>query len=262
MSSALNVATGSDSPARHAVEVEGLSVRRGGRRVLDDLTLSISRGSLAGLIGPSGSGKTTLMRAIVGTQSAVSGRVAVLGHDAGDRALRRRVGYVTQAPSVYSDLPVIRNLRYFARILGAPADDAERVLELVGMTVHARSRVDSLSGGELNRVSLAVGLLGRPELLVLDEPTVGLDPVLRERLWRLFHELADAGTTLLVSSHVMDEAMRCDRLLLLRDGRLVADTTPDALLRDTATTDPENAFLTLIAQGDAASSSLAGGDAR
>lgn len=262
MSWARNVAAGSELPSHHAVEVEGLTVRRGGRRVLDDLTLSISAGSLAGLIGPSGSGKTTLMRAIVGTQTAVGGRVTVLGHEAGDRALRRRIGYVTQSPSVYSDLPVIRNLRYFARILSAPADDAERVLDLVGMTGHARTRVDSLSGGELNRVSLAVGLLGRPELLVLDEPTVGLDPVLRERLWSLFHDLVDAGTTLLVSSHVMDEAMRCDRLLLLRDGRLLADTSPGALLHDTGSDDPEKAFLTLIARGAGASSGRTGGGSR
>jgi ABC-2 type transport system ATP-binding protein len=179
-------------------------------------------------------------------QRVDSGTVTVLGRPAGASSLRSRVGYVTQAASVYDDLTVRQNLRYFAAVLGAPATDVERVIGETDLGARADALVGALSGGQRSRVSLAAALLGSPELLVLDEPTVGLDPVLRVELWALFRRLVDAGTTLLVSSHVMDEATRCDRLLLLRDGALIADTTPDALLASTGTTDPEQAFLVLI----------------
>ena len=230
----------------YSVEVDDLRVRRGKHLVIDGLTVRVPRGSLVGLLGPSGSGKSTLMRAIVGVQRVDSGTVTVLGRPAGASSLRSRVGYVTQAASVYDDLTVRQNLRYFAAVLGAPATDVERVIGETDLGARADALVGALSGGQRSRVSLAAALLGSPELLVLDEPTVGLDPVLRVELWALFRRLVDAGTTLLVSSHVMDEATRCDRLLLLRDGALVADTTPDALLASTGTTDPEQAFLVLI----------------
>jgi ABC-2 type transport system ATP-binding protein len=186
------------------------------------------------------------MRAIVGVQRIAGGRVRVLGLEAGSAALRRRVGYVTQAPSVYGDLTVRENLVYFARVLGAPADGVDGALEAVGLRGFERRMVRSLSGGELSRTSLATALLGEPELLVLDEPTVGLDPVLRRDLWATFRRLAGGGTTLLVSSHVMDEADRCDRLLLLRDGALVADETPDALRARTGCERLDDAFLALV----------------
>jgi ABC-2 type transport system ATP-binding protein len=200
---------------------------------------------VTGLLGPSGSGKTTLMRSIVGVQLVESGEVTVGGLPAGSPALRRRIGYVTQAPSVYADLSVRENLRYFARILGASASRIEETIEIVALGGQAGQVVHTLSGGERSRVSLATALLGNPDVLVLDEPTVGLDPVLRRDLWQTFHELAEDGTTLLVSSHVLDEASRCDELLLMRDGRIVFTGTPDELLRSTGADNLEDAFLAL-----------------
>lgn len=234
------------SEVEAAVVVDRLHVVRGGRIVLPELSFTVPQGQVTGLLGPSGGGKTTLMRALVGVQRVTSGQVRVLGLPAGTPGLRSRVGYVTQAPSVYGDLTVAENLRFFARLLGAPATDVNAVVEQVDLADHAGDLVQRLSGGQRSRASLAVALLGRPELLVLDEPTVGLDPVLRRDLWQLFHRLADEGTTLLVSSHVMDEATRCDRLLLLREGELVADDPPGALLDRTGAVDVESAFLAVI----------------
>ncbi|MBW1603398.1 ABC transporter ATP-binding protein [Streptomyces sp. JJ66] len=237
--------------APSAVHARDLSVQRGGRTVLDALTFDVRSGTVTGLLGPSGCGKSTLMRAIAGTQARVTGTLDVLGSPAGHRDLRHRVGYVTQAPSVYADLSARQNLAYFAAVLGIPRADRPRhvgrALHATDLTARADALTGSLSGGERSRVSLAVALLGRPELLVLDEPTVGLDPVLRRDLWHLFHRrAAEHGTTLLVSSHVMDEADRCQRLLLLRDGRLLADDTPDALRQRTGAATVEAAFLRLV----------------
>jgi ABC-2 type transport system ATP-binding protein len=229
-----------------AVVVDGLDVTRGGRRVLRDLSLRVPAGRVTGLLGPSGCGKSTLMRAIVGVQRVDGGDVTVLGRPAGHPALRREVGYVTQAPSVYADLTAGENLHHFARLLGAPAGDVARVMETVGLAERADQTVGRMSGGQQARVSLAVALLGDPRLLVLDEPTVGLDPVLRRDLWRTFHELADRGVTILVSSHVMDEAAECDLLVLMREGGLVAVETPEALREQTGVHDLGEAFLRLI----------------
>lgn len=230
------------------ISIRDLRVRRGRIAVLHGLSLSVPRGQVVGLLGPSGCGKTTLMRSIVGVQDVAGGEVTVLGGPAGSAALRRRVGYVTQAESVYDDLTVRQNLAYFCRVLGAPRSDVDRVIAQTDLGSNSGQLVNSLSGGQRSRVSLAAALLGSPELLVLDEPTVGLDPVLRVNLWKLFHELARAGTSLLVSSHVMDEATRCDRLLLMREGEILADETPDGLLAATGARDAEEAFLTLIAR--------------
>ena len=229
-----------------AIEVEGLRVVRSGRAVVSGLSCTVVSGAVTGLLGPSGSGKSTLMRAIVGVQRVAAGRVRVLGLPAGSVAARGRVGYVSQAPSIYGDLTVQENVAYFASILGAAPDQTNDVIAAVSLVDDARHRVDRLSGGQRARVSLATALLGSPDVLVLDEPTVGLDPVLRQELWTLFHQLADHGTTLLVSSHVMDEAGRCDRLLLLRDGQLLADTTPTALRDQTGAADLDEAFFRLI----------------
>ena len=229
-----------------AVFIKDLHARRGRHPVLHGLSLTVPRGLVVGLIGPSGCGKTTLMRSIVGVQLVQSGEVIVLGRPAGSVSLRNRVGYVTQDASVYDDLTVRQNLKYFRAVLGAPADDVDRVIDATDLGRYAGQLVGSLSGGQRSRVSLAGALLGSPELLVLDEPTVGLDPVLRVELWELFHRLAASGTSLLVSSHVMDEAGRCDRLLLMRDGEILADDTPAGLLASTATDDVEAAFLSLI----------------
>ena len=229
-----------------AIRVEELRVVRGGQLVLPGISLTVEGAKVTGLLGPSGSGKTTLMRAIVGVQRIESGTVEVLGEPAGAPTLRPRVGYVTQAPSVYGDLSVEENLVYFARILGAPRRRIGEVTAVVGLAAYADRIVRTLSGGERARVSLATALLNEPEVLVLDEPTVGLDPVLRRDLWDAFHALADGGTTLLVSSHVMDEAGRCDALLLMREGRIVAAEPPDELLARTGAPDLERAFLTLL----------------
>jgi ABC-2 type transport system ATP-binding protein len=228
------------------VVVEGLRVVRGGREALRGLDFAVARGSVTGLLGPSGCGKTTLLRAVVGVQIVAEGAVTVLGLPAGDPGLRDRVGYSTQQPSVYPDLTVGENLRYFATVLRAPAGDVARVVDEVGLRGEVDQLVGELSGGQLSRASLAVALLGSPEVVVLDEPTVGLDPVLREELWALFHRLAESGVTMLVSSHVMDEAARCDRLLLLREGLLLADDTPDGLRARTGADDLEQAFLRLV----------------
>lgn len=229
-----------------AISVRGLVVSRGGREILHDLSLEVVRGSVTGLLGPSGCGKTTLMRAIVGVQIVAGGTVEVLGAAAGSPALRSRVGYVTQSPSVYGDLTINENLRYFGAIVGASAERVAASAAAVGLEGMGDRMVGSLSGGQRSRVSLASALLGEPEILVLDEPTVGLDPVLRAELWRIFHELASAGTTLLVSSHVMDEAGECDELLLMRDGALLTQLSPDKLRAETGENDLGKAFLAMI----------------
>lgn len=229
-----------------AVRVRDLRVARGGREVLHGLTFDIPRGEIAGLIGPSGCGKTTLIRTLVGVQIVAGGTVTVLGAPAGSSALRRRVGYATQSPAVYADLTVAENLRYFASVLRAPRSDAGRVIDEVGLGRNRDQTAATLSGGQLSRLNLAVALLGTPELIVLDEPTVGLDPVLRQELWELFRALADGGATLIVSSHVMDEARRTDRLLMMREGVVLADGTPEELRSRTRTSDLEAAFLQLI----------------
>lgn len=231
-----------------AIWIEGLRVVRGGHAILDGFGLQVRSGTLTGLLGPSGSGKSTLMRVIAGVQQVAAGTVEVLGLPAGSAPLRQRVAYVTQAASVYDDLTVRQNLRYFGRVLGANVSDMDRAMGLVDLGAHADTLVGRLSGGERSRVSLAVALLGEPELLVLDEPTVGLDPVLRRDLWALFNRLAEQGTTLLVSSHVMDEAERCRRLILLRHGRVLADDTLPGLLERTGERDAGAAFLALVDQ--------------
>jgi ABC-2 type transport system ATP-binding protein len=229
-----------------AVTVTDLVVERGRRRVLPGLSFAVPTGQVTGLLGPSGSGKTTLMRAIVGVQVLRSGEVTVLGEPAGSPGLRSRVGYVTQAPSVYEDLSVRENVRFFASLYGMSAREADAAIADVGLGDASGQLTRDLSGGQRGRVSLACALVGSPEVLVLDEPTVGLDPVLRVELWNRFHALAAVGTTLIVSSHVMDEAGRCDRLLLLRDGELIADSTTAQLRADGRSDDLEDAFLNLI----------------
>ncbi|UXY29063.1 ABC transporter ATP-binding protein [Streptomyces sp. HUAS TT20] len=262
----------SGPPETPAVEAAALTVVRGPRTVLRDLDFTVPHGQITGLLGPSGCGKSTLMRSIVGTQAKVTGTLQVLGRPAGDPLLRTRIGYVTQAPSVYDDLTVRQNLDYFAAILdpglphartrsrgGTPIaaerrrENVTRVITDVDLTSHADALAGNLSGGQRSRVSLAVALLGTPELLVLDEPTVGLDPVLRRDLWNLFHDIAATrGATLLISSHVMDEAERCHRLLLMREGEILADDTPDALRTRTGADTVEGAFLHLVDEAVAA----------
>jgi ABC-2 type transport system ATP-binding protein len=239
-------------PHPTAVELVDVTVTRGNRRVVRNATFSLDRGSVTGLIGPSGCGKSTLIRSIVGTQRRVDGQVRVFGLPAGSAPLRRRVAYTTQGRSVYSDLTVRDNLRYFAQILDAPSASIDRAIVRLSLADEADHLVANLSGGQQQRVSLAVALLGDAELLVLDEPTVGLDPVLRNELWGLFRELAAAGSTILVSSHVMDEAERCDRLIFMRDGLILAAGAPRELRKRTGAETLEQAFLRLAGERTAA----------
>ncbi|MFD3543919.1 ABC transporter ATP-binding protein [Streptomyces sp. NPDC058662] len=268
-----NSPAGTPPPPPPAVHATALTVRRGTSRtlrtVLDDIAFDVPRGRITGLLGPSGCGKSTLMRAVVGTQAHVTGTLDVLGHPAGHPGLRSRIGYVTQAPSVYDDLTVRQNLDYFAAVLDPGraashrrADAVARALTDVDLGSRADALAGRLSGGQRSRVSLAVALLGTPELLVLDEPTVGLDPVLRRDLWSLFHDLtATRGTTILVSSHVMDEAERCHDLLLMREGRILAHGTPDALRTRTHSATVEEGFLRLVDDANADANATATGTA-
>ena len=229
-----------------AVSVAQLTVIRGGRTALNDVTVDIAAGTITGVLGPSGCGKTTLIRSIVGTQTIAAGTVTVLGRPAGCAELRHRVGYVTQDATIYGDLRVVDNVRYFASLYGSGAPAADEAIANVGLNDHRSALCGNLSGGQRTRVSLACALVAHPDLLVLDEPTVGLDPVLRVDLWAQFHHLARRGTTLLVTSHVMDEAAHCGELLLLREGHLLAHTTPTKLREDTGCPSLEEAFLSVI----------------
>jgi ABC-2 type transport system ATP-binding protein len=232
-----------------AVVVKNLSIARGGVQTLRRISFEIQPGSVVGLIGPSGSGKTTLIRSIVGLKQVTDGDVLVMGLAAGSSPLRDRVGYMAQSSSVYEDLTVRQNIAYFVRILGYPYSEVDRVIRQVDLHKQRDQLVEKVSGGQRARVSLAIALIGRPTLLVLDEPTVGLDPVLRQSLWGLFRALGKDGVTLLISSHVMDEAAHCDQLLLLRGGRLIADDTVQNILEATDTQDVEAAFLQLVGEG-------------
>jgi ABC-2 type transport system ATP-binding protein len=229
-----------------AIVVDELTVVRGATTVLESLNLTIRRGIITGLLGPSGCGKTTLMRCLVGAQMTDSGTVTVLGRAAGDKVLRNRVGYATQAASIYTDITVVENLRYFAALFEVKRDTVNRVLSQVGLTRQRNYLARDLSGGQRSRLSLGCALIGDPDVLILDEPTAGVDPVLRNQIWDMFAKLRDAGKTIVVSSHIMDEADRCDELVLMRQGRVLAHETPQELLRRSGTDNLESAFLTLV----------------
>lgn len=229
-----------------AITAQDLEIVRDGTRVLHDTSFAITKGQITGLIGPSGSGKTTLMRAIIGAQKITSGSLTVLDQPAGSKKLRPKIGYVSQSPAIYDDLTVRQNVSYFAQVLNVPASDVARVLGQVDLAPEGNQLAQSLSGGQRARVSLAIALLGNAELLVLDEPTVGLDPLLRRELWNLFAHLAREDRTLLISSHVMDEAEQCPELILMRDGTILSSSTKQALLDQTHTKNVGSAFITLI----------------
>ena len=232
------------------MDVDQLVVRRGRNEVLHGLSLSLPPGSVTGLLGPSGCGKTTLMRALMGVQRIASGSVRLLGLPAGNPRLRRAVAYTSQAVSIYTDASLWANVTYFSRLLGAGGDSARQAIERVQLKGFERRRIDQLSGGQASRASLACALVGQPQVLILDEPTVGLDPLTRQALWELFRDLAGQGTTLLVSSHVMDEAFRCDQVLLMRQGRILATTTAKDLLASTGADTVDAAFLAVIADSE------------
>jgi len=226
-----------------------LIVKRGDNVVLNGLTFTIPGGRVTGLLGPSGCGKSTLMRTLVGVQVITAGSVTLLGLPAGHPVLRSQVGYATQDQAVYTDLTLRENLRYFGIVLGlrgaALTEAVTQVIAALDMTDLEKRVIGTFSGGELARAGLAVALLGKPRLLVLDEPTAGLDPVLRRDLWALFHRIAIGGAAVVVSSHVMGEAARCDHLLFMRDGLFLAQAPPAEILRRTGAVDMEDAFLRL-----------------
>ena len=235
-----------DSPDQSTFEVTNLRVVRNGNEILKSISFRAAPGELIGLLGPSGSGKSTLMRSLLGVQAITGGSARVMESVAGSPSLRGRLGYMAQSSAVYLDLTVEENIRYFAGVLVQPPSEVARVMDVVALTSFSRRLVSSLSGGERARVSLGVALLGSPPVLILDEPTVGLDPILRRDLWRTFDSLAKSGVTVIVSSHVMDEAARCARLLLLREGTLLFDGTPASLLAASEATGYDQAFERLI----------------
>jgi ABC-2 type transport system ATP-binding protein len=244
-----------------AIEASGLVKQFGAVRALDRLDLTVPRGMIYGLLGPNGAGKTTLIRALVGLIRPDAGRVRVLDceYPAGADAARGAIGYMTQAPALYGDLSVRQNLEFFARVFGLNDAAARRerigdVLALVDLRDRGDTPVGALSGGLRQRASLACALVHRPRLLLLDEPTVGVDPQLRQSFWSYFRRLADSGVTLVVSSHVMDEAERCDRLGLIRAGKLLAEGTAAGLRARAGRDTLEDAFLAL------AGAAPAGGD--
>lgn len=234
-----------------AIQIKNLSVVLGGSfTALKDVSVDLAAGKVIGFIGPSGAGKTTLIRSIVGRQKIAKGSIEVFGEPAGSAGLREQLSYMTQEISVYGDLTVRQNLKYFATMFGKKRREVtplvNTILAEVDMTGHGDQLVDKLSGGQKQRVSLALALIGNPPLMILDEPTVGLDPVLRDQVWSLFRKLASGGTTIIMTSHVMEEAERCDDLLLLRDGKVLAHDSPKAFRARTKSQTVEQGFLKLV----------------
>jgi len=229
-----------------AIECSHLNIAREKSQILHDLSFVAPRGVIMGLLGPSGSGKTTLMRAIAGLQKIGSGSMKVLDLPAASKPLRQLIGYSTQSASVYSDLTCLQNIQYFASLYSENEKSPGEILASVDLTKNAAQMAGTLSGGERARLALASTLVGSPQLLILDEPTVGLDPVLRVQLWALFNRLAAEGKTLLVSSHVMDEADNCHELLLLRNGRTLAQGSPKELREMTGKSRMDEVFIALI----------------
>lgn len=227
-----------------AVDVDNVRKSFGSLHALDGVTIRVREGEIYGLLGPNGSGKTTLIRVIVGLVIADAGTVTVLGRKIPDLAVLSQVGYMTQQAALYPDLSVEENVDFFATISGAEGNVGE-ALQLVNLDDRRKSVVATLSGGMRQRCSLACALVHHPRLLVLDEPTVGIDPQLRVQFWEHFRQMAAAGTTILVSSHVMDEAERCQRLGLIQYGQLLAEGSPTEIRQQAGSTNLEDAFLRL-----------------
>ena len=230
------------------IKATDISVEKSNKKLLDSVSIKIDRSRIVGLVGPSGSGKTTLIRTLVGSQQITKGTITTLGLAPGSKEVRSRIGYMAQKSAFYSDITVSENLHYFASILGVSRNRVLEILELTALTRHSNSLANSLSGGESSRLSLAIALLGNPDILFLDEPTVGLDPILRIELWKLFLELRQQGKLIVISSHIMEEAERCDEVLLLREGQLLFFGEPTELKRKTGCKDIESSFIALVSE--------------
>ena len=229
-----------------AISITDLTVIRGRTRILSKFNLEVESGAILGLLGPSGSGKTTIMRSVAGLQRLTSGSIRVLGSPAGDKSLRTRISYSTQDASIYRDLTCSENVDYFGALQGHSTSFTDELLELVDLSRNRKQLAATLSGGERARLALATALVGAPEILILDEPTVGLDPLLRRDLWSLFHRFTDEGKTLLVSSHMMEEADHCDELVLLRDGAILAKGAPRELRTQSGVENMDAVFISLV----------------
>jgi ABC-2 type transport system ATP-binding protein len=230
-----------------SIRLHGVGKRFGQKQVLSDIALTVNQAEIFGLLGPSGSGKTTLVKLIAGIDTPSAGEVFVLNEKMPKLSMLSKIGYMGQSDALYSELTARENLAFFASLFGLRGQKQKQriqeVMQLVGLTEHLNKSVASYSGGMKRRLSLAIALLHEPSVLILDEPTVGIDPVLRKSIWEELQKLSANGTTLLVTTHVMDEAEKCHRLGMIRDGRLIAVGTPEQLKTNTGTNDIEAAFL-------------------
>jgi ABC-2 type transport system ATP-binding protein len=235
------------------VEENAISVQEVGKfyskqQVLDDINLSIYKGEIFGVLGPSGAGKTTLVKIIAGIENASNGSVNILDTKMPNLNTMANVGYMAQADALYNELTALENLKFFGEIYGLKRSELKKriseVLDVVNLYEHIKKYIHQYSGGMKRRLSLAIALLHKPDILILDEPTVGIDPVLRQQIWNALNKISEQGTTILVTTHVMDEAEKCDRLAMLRDGKLIAVGTPIELKEETSATTIEEAFLT------------------
>lgn len=218
-----------------------------GNEVLHGISLEVRHREIFGLLGPSGSGKTTFVKMIAGIDEATRGEVEVLGTQMPKLSMMNRIGYMAQSDAMYNELTAKENLEFFGALFGLRGGKMKRrideVMALVNLTEHLKRPVGAYSGGMKRRLSLAIALIHEPEVLILDEPTVGIDPVLRQSIWNEFENLSQKGTTILVTTHVMDEADKCHRLGMVRDGKLIAVGTPEALKQETGSATIEEAFL-------------------
>lgn len=229
------------------ISVKGVSKLYGGKTVLNNISLDIPRSEIFGLLGPSGAGKTTLVKMIAGIEQAQAGEIELLGTRMPKLEMMQQIGYMAQSDALYADLNAQENLEFFASLYGLIGTARRRriaeVLSLVNLTDDRHKTIGQFSGGMKRRLSLAVSLLHSPQVLILDEPTVGIDPVLRQSIWRELDALSRQGTTILVTTHVMDEAYKCHRLGMIRDGQLIAAGTPAGLMEETGSESIEEAFL-------------------
>jgi ABC-2 type transport system ATP-binding protein len=230
-----------------SIQIHDVSKRFGNKVVLEHITLNVPKAEIFGVLGPSGAGKTTLVKMIAGIDVASSGYVDVLNERMPQLNMMQHIGYMSQSDALYSELSAKENLEFFAALFGLKGfkckQRIDEVMTLVNLTSDLKKQVSQFSGGMKRRLSLAIALLHSPAILILDEPTVGIDPVLRQSIWQELERLSQSGTTILVTTHVMDEAYKCHRLGMIRDGHLIAVGNPKLLMEQTSSATLEEAFL-------------------